>query len=286
MMALCVSLSFFTDGPSSTIGSCIMSALSIPPSQKTSISFGRESIHNYANVLNPVTVVRADQYSVVAVYTELEVGVSEVGEEVTESAEMHVHTDCYEEEIVTVSADVSGGEESTGLRAEETSETVDVAKALETLTKTFALRKESLGPDVPTGKINDSNNEVTVNDEASLGNTTNEEKTLEGPETSDQTDEQIKTVVEEIEEDFQPECTESNTNSGTELKDSYESFSVHEEMTDASNELPETQQSASSANVRRSSRLQMKPSPSWQEKFKTRSRGISEEQKMYKKLIL
>ncbi|XP_053169766.1 uncharacterized protein LOC128353103 [Scomber japonicus] len=149
-------------GPSSTIGSCIMSALSIPPSQKTSISFGRESIHNYANVLSPVTVVRADQYSVVAVYTELEVGVSEVGEEVTESAEMHVHTDCYEEEIVTVSADVSGGEESTGLRAEETSETVDVAKALETLTKTFALRKESLGPDVPTGKINDSNNERRI----------------------------------------------------------------------------------------------------------------------------
>ncbi|XP_044198594.1 zinc finger protein 184-like [Thunnus albacares] len=269
-------------GPSSTIGSCIMSALSIPPSQKTNISVGLESIHNYANVLNPVTLVRADQYSVVAVYTEVEVGASEVDEEMIESAEVQVQTDFYEEEIVAVSAEIAGSEESTSLKADETSETVDVAKALETLTKTFALRKESLGPDVLTGKTNDSNNESTVNEETGFGNTTNEEKTLEGLETSDQTDEQRKTIVEEVQEDFQPECTESNMNSCTELKDNNESFSVHEEMTDVSNELSETQQSSSSANVRRSSRLQMKTSPSWQEtsKFKRWSKENSEEPKM------
>ncbi|KAM7367203.1 hypothetical protein PAMP_015120 [Pampus punctatissimus] len=252
-------------GPSSTIGSCIMSALSIPPSQKTNISVGQESIHNYANVLNPVALVGADQYSVVAVYTEVEVGASEVDEEMIESAEVQVQTDFYEEEIVAVSADIVGNEESTSLKAEETSETVDVAKALETLTKTFALRKECIGPDVLTGKINDSNNESIVNDEAAFGNTTNEEKTLEGLETSNQTDEERKNIVEDVQEDFQHECTESNLNSCTELKDNYETFSVCEEMTDVSNELSETQASASSAHVRRSSRLQMKTSPSWQE---------------------
>lgn len=279
----CVCFIFCTDGPSSTIGSCIMSALSIPPSQKNNISVGLESIHNYANVLNPVTLVGADQYSVVAVYTEVEVGASEVNEEMIESAEVQVQTDFYEEEIVAVSADIAGGEESTSSKAEETSETVDVAKALETLTKTFALRKESLGPDVLTGKLNDSNNESTVNDKAGCGNTINEEKTLEGLETSDQT-EQRNSIVEEVQEDFQSECTESNMNSCTELKDHYESFSVHEEMTDVSSELSETQQSVSSANVRRSSRLQMKTSPSGQEtcKFKRQSKEISEEPKMYK----
>ncbi|KAF3859264.1 hypothetical protein F7725_021663 [Dissostichus mawsoni] len=56
-------------GPSSTIGSCIMSALSIPPSQKTNISAGLESIHNYANMLHPITLIGLDGYSFVAVYT-------------------------------------------------------------------------------------------------------------------------------------------------------------------------------------------------------------------------
>ncbi|XP_018542602.1 zinc finger protein 132 [Lates calcarifer] len=265
-------------GPSSTIGSCIMSALSIPPSQKTNISVGLESIHNYANVLNPVTFVGADQYSVVAVYTEVEVGESEVGEEMIESAEVQVHTDFYEEEIVAVSADNVSGEESASLRAEETSETVDVAKALETLTKTFALRKESLGQDVLTGKSNDS----SLNNEFA----TDEGKTTEQHETRDQTDDKRETM-EEVKDDFQPGGLESSISSScTELKDNYESFSSNEEMTDVSCEapVPEAQQSACSANIRRSSRIQLKTSPSWQEtcKFKRSSKEITEEPNMSK----
>uniref|UniRef100_I3ITX9 C2H2-type domain-containing protein n=1 Tax=Oreochromis niloticus TaxID=8128 RepID=I3ITX9_ORENI len=80
---------FFTDGPSSTAGNSIMSALSIPPSQKTNVSVGLNSIHNYANVLNPVTLVGTDQYSVVTVYTEVEVGAAEVDEQMMESCPFH-----------------------------------------------------------------------------------------------------------------------------------------------------------------------------------------------------
>lgn len=257
-----------------------MSALSIPPSQKTNISVGLESIHNYANVLNPVTFVGADQYSIVAVYTEMEVEASEMEEEVIESAEVQVQTDFYEEEIVTVSADNAGGEEATGLRTEETSETVDVAKALETLTKTFALRKESLGHEVLTGKSNDS----SLNDEFGSGNAPDGEGTHEEHDTSNQTEEKSENTVAEVEEDFQP--AESSTSSGTDLKDNHESFSVVKELAEVSGDDPvsETQQSPFSANVRRSSRLQMKTPPSWQEAFKIkRSAGeIGEEQKLYK----
>ncbi|KAI3366713.1 hypothetical protein L3Q82_009378, partial [Scortum barcoo] len=259
-------------GPSSTIGSCIMSALSIPPSQKTNISVGLDSIHNYANVLNPITSVGTDQYSVVAVYTEVEVRASEAEEEMIESAEVQVQTDFYEEEIVAVSSDNTGGEEAASLRAEETSETVDVAKALETLTKTFALRKESLGKDVLTGK---SNNDLGSGDAPD-----------EGHETSDQTDEKRGNIVEEVKEDFEPGGVETGINSGTDGKDNCESFSVHEEMTDDAGEGPvsETQQSACSALVRRSSRLQKKTSPSWQEtcKIKRSSREITGEPQMTK----
>ncbi|XP_054480722.1 zinc finger and SCAN domain-containing protein 2-like isoform X2 [Anoplopoma fimbria] len=249
-------------GPSSTIGSCIMSALSIPPSQKTNLSVGLESIHNYANVLNPVTFVGTDQYSVVAVYTEVEVGASEADEEMIESAEVQVQTDFYEEEIVSVSADYAGAEEAANSRAEETSETVDVAKALETLTKTFALRKESLGQDVLTGKSNDS----SLNDELGLGNVIDEEKTHEVHETRDQTDEKRENV-EEVNEDLEPGGNEINLNSCADLRDEHESFSVHEEMTEVPSEDPvaETQHSPSSDNVRRSTRLQMKTSPGCQE---------------------
>lgn len=259
-----------------------MSALSIPPSQKTNISVGLESIHNYANVLNPITFVGTDQYSVVAVYTEVEVGPSEADEEMIESAEVQVQTDFYEEEIVAVSADNAGGEEAASLRAEETSETVDVAKALETLTKTFALRKESLAQDVLTGKSNDS----SLNEELGSGNAPDEGKTHEGLETSDQTDEKKETIAEEVKEDFQPGDTENNMDSLTDLNDNHESFSVHEEMTDVSSEDPvsEAQQSPCSANMRRSTRLQMRTSPSRQEtcKIKKSSREISEQPKMYK----
>lgn len=250
-----------------------MSALSIPPSQKTNISVGLESIHNYANVLNPVTFVGTDQYSVVAVYTEVEVGASEIDEEMMESAEVHVQTDFYEEEIVAVSAENGGSEEASSLRVEETSEAVDVAKALETLTKTFALRKESLGQDVLTAKSNDS----SVNEELQA----DEGKTHERQETSEEA-EQRENSAEEVKEDFQPGDTESNMNSCT------DAFSVHEEKADVSSEDPdvsETQQSPCSANVRRSTRLQLKTSPSRRETWKTKksSRETSEEPKMYKK---
>ncbi|XP_071357971.1 zinc finger protein 184 isoform X2 [Trachinotus anak] len=267
-------------GPSSTIGSCIMSALSIPPSQKTNISVGLESIHNYANVLNPVTFVGTDQYSVVAVYTEVEVGASEGDEEMIESAEVQVHTDFYEEEIVAVSADNVSGEESVSLRAEETSETVDVAKALETLTKTFALRKESLGQDMLTGKMNDS----PLNDECASGNATDEGKTNEQHETSDHTDDKGETT-EEV-KDAAEAIESSNNSSCSEQKDDHESLSGQQEMTDVSSEAPvsETQQAACSANTRRSSRLQMKTSPNWQEMHKSKrsSKETTGEPKMSK----
>ncbi|XP_070710331.1 zinc finger protein ZFP2-like [Pempheris klunzingeri] len=254
-----------------------MSALSIPPSQKTNVSVGLESIHNYANVLDPVTFVGTDQYSVVAVYTEVEVGASEVDAEMMESAEAQIQTDFYEEEIVAVSSDNAGGEEAVGLRVEETSETVDVAKALETLTKTFALRKESLGQDLLTVKSNDS----SLNVELGSGNAPGEGKTHEGLETSDQIDEKKENIPEEVK---QPGDVESNVNSCTDLKDNHESFSVHEEIADVLYEDPawEAQRSPCSANVRRSSRLQIKTSPSRQEtcKIKKSSRGISKEPEM------
>ncbi|XP_063761388.1 zinc finger protein 3 homolog isoform X2 [Eleginops maclovinus] len=263
-------------GPSSTIGSCIMSALSIPPSQKTNISVGPESIHNYANILHPITFVGADGYSVVAVYTVEEVQASKVDEEMIESAEVQVQTDFYEEEIVAVSADNTSGEEATSLRAEETSETVDVAKALETLTKTFALRKESLGQDVITGKSNDS----SFNDGLQSGNAAEEIKTHE---TKDQTPEKIENV-EEVKENLHPGGIESNINSSTVLNDDHESVSVHEEMADVLSEdaAYEIQESpTTSANARRSTRLQKKTSPSCQEMCKTQrsSRESSEEPK-------
>ncbi|XP_020503357.2 zinc finger protein 17 isoform X1 [Labrus bergylta] len=216
-------------GPSSTIGSCIMSALSIPPSQKTNISVGLESIHNYANVLNPVTFVSTDQYSVVAVYTEVEVGASEVDEETVEATEVQVQTDFYEEEIMAMSAE-NASEEANGSRAEETSDTADVAKALETLAKTFALRKESLGQEVQSGKEDSS-----LNDEPRLG-----------------------AATEEAKEDFPSEDTGSNVNSLADLKDNHTSFSADEEVTE------EGPGSPGSANVRRSTRFHVKTSTSRQ----------------------
>lgn len=239
-----------------------MSALSIPPSQKTNISVGLESIHNYANVLNPITFVGTDQYSVVAVYTEMES--SEVDQDTIESAEVQIQTDFYEEEIVAVSADNAVREEATALRAEETCETVDVAKALETLTKAFALRKESIGHDGSTGKSNN---------EPGSGNVLALDKTCEGHETSDQTDKRRENIVEEVTADSHPGDMEGIINSCTSLKDQHESISAHEE-TGAS----ETRQSLCTANVRRSTRLQMKTSPSQQELFKPKRspRVISE----------
>lgn len=251
-----------------------MSALSIPPSQKTNVSVVRESIHNYANVLNPVTFVEADQYSVVAVYTEVEVAASEVDEETVESAEIQVHTDFYEEEIEAVST-ATGTEETVSLRPEEASETVDVAKALETLTKTFALRKESLGQDVLPG----SSNASSIHDEAE--NATDDGKPAEEHETIDQSDDKQLANAEEAKGDFQNGGIESNIDSScTDLKDRFDSSSVYEEMTD---NFTETQPSSSSANIRRSSRLHMQTTPSRQKtsKFKWLSKEVTEDPKRY-----
>ncbi|XP_077956501.1 uncharacterized protein LOC120817673 isoform X2 [Gasterosteus aculeatus] len=234
-------------GPSSTIGSCIMSALSIPPSQKTNISVGLDSIHNYANVLNPVSFVGTDQYSVVAVYTEVEVAASEVDEELIGSAEVQVQTDFYEEEIVAVTADNAGAEEAPASRAEE-SETVDVAKALETLTKTFALRKESLGHDAPTEKSDDS----FLSDDFGSGHAPDEGKTHKGHGTSDQMDEKGENV-EAANADRQTAGLESALKSGADLRDDDESVSVHEEAPGVPSE-DQTELSPGSAKAPRSTR--------------------------------
>ncbi|XP_068611674.1 uncharacterized protein si:zfos-932h1.3 [Brachionichthys hirsutus] len=225
-------------GPSSTIGSCIMSALSIPPSQKTSISVGLESIHSYANILNPVALVGADQYSIVAVYTETEDGAPEVDEEAIKSAEVQVQvqTDFYEEEIVAAGADKASPGEAAFLRPEEAGETVDVAKALETLAKTFALKKKILCQDALAGKCDDS----SLNDELGSGNAPDEGKTHE---MRDQSDVEKENIVEEVMEDFQPGDLESIMNSCTDLNDDHESCSLHEETSDVSETVSETHRS-------------------------------------------
>ncbi|KAL6116729.1 uncharacterized protein ACO6RY_14685 [Pungitius sinensis] len=252
-------------GPSSTVGSCIMSALSIPPSQKTNISVGLDSIHNYANVLNPVSFVGADQYSVVAVYTE--VAASEADEELIGSAGVQVQTDFYEEEIVAVAADDAGAEETPGSRAEE-SETVDVAKALETLTKTFALRKVSLGQEALTGKGNDS----FLSDDFGSGRALDGGKTHEGNETGGRTDEKRESV-EAVTEDRQAAGGDGALESCADLSDESEPLSVHEDAPDVPSEDPdaETGRSPTAADVRQSNRLQTRTSPRRQETCEVQS---------------
>lgn len=284
---------YFIDGPSSTIGSCIMSALSIPPSQKTNITIGLESIHNYANVLNPISFVGGDQYNIVTIYTEVEVGASEVDGEMIEAAEAQDQTDFYEEEIVAERVENAVTAESPSSRVEEASEAVDIAKALETLTKTFALRKEALGQDVSTETIDDT--ESSLNDEVGTGNATDEGITHETHGASEQTrrgENRVEEVKEPAKVILQPEGIESNMTSDpcTESKDANECSSVGEEFTDASSEAPnsETQQSACLANVRRSCRLQTKTSPSWQQafqKFKRSSKETNGEPKMYRSYL-
>uniref|UniRef100_A0A3B3I6X2 C2H2-type domain-containing protein n=1 Tax=Oryzias latipes TaxID=8090 RepID=A0A3B3I6X2_ORYLA len=95
-----------THAPSSTIGSYIISALSVPPSQKSNIKVGLESMHNYANMLNPASLSAPDEYNVVAIYTE--VGASDASVDVIELEK--APTDFYQEEIV-VSSENAGGEE-------------------------------------------------------------------------------------------------------------------------------------------------------------------------------
>lgn len=216
-----------------------MSALSIPPSHKTSISVRLESIHNYANILNPVAVVGAEQFSVLAVYTDAEE--SGLDPDMMETTEVQLQTDFYEEEIVAASDDGRG--EFTGFRTEETSETVGVAKALETLSKAFALRKESIDQETLSEKINDGS-----------GKGLDQE-----PESGRPVDKTTENIVEQEMEESQGAHVERMTDSGVALEENHISFALHEET------VPETQQSLSSVNARRSSRLQTKALPSRQE---------------------
>ncbi|XP_061662397.1 zinc finger protein 888 isoform X1 [Syngnathoides biaculeatus] len=114
--------------PSSTIGSCIMSALSIPPSQKANLTPGPKSVYNYANVLHPVALSGVEQYSVVTVFTEPEV----------QDTVAEVQTQLYEVEVVPAE--------------EPASEALDVATVLELLTKTLASREDGLENDSATDR--------------------------------------------------------------------------------------------------------------------------------------
>lgn len=241
-----LSASAFTDGPSSTIGNCIMSALSIPPSQKANNSIGLESIHNYANVVNPITFVNTDQYSVVAIYTETEA--SEADQELRECAEMQIQTDFYEEEIVTVSV---AGAAASGLRPEETCEPVDVAKALDTLTKAFALKKENISQEGLREKSKE---------ELGSGSAPGEEQTHDIHGISDQTD----NMTEEEIVDPQPDV---EMNACARLKDNLDSLSVHEEMAVYTHGDPvfETQQTLCSDSLQPPSPTQSSASFSLQE---------------------
>lgn len=206
-----------------------MSALSIPPSQKTNSSIGLETIHNYANVLNPIAFVNSDQYSVVAIYTETEA--SEAEQDLGECAEMQIQTDFYEEEIVAVS--VAG---ASGFRPEETCETVDVAKALDTLTKAFAIKKENISQEALREKTEDEFGSESAPDK---------EETREIHKISDLTE----NVTEEVIVDPQPEDLEMNPRSR--FQDNLESLSVDEAIAVYTHEDPvlERQQALSSDSL-------------------------------------
>lgn len=221
-----------------------MSALSIPPSHKTSISVRLESIHNYANVLNPIAVVGAEQYSVLAVYADAEE--SGLDPDMMETTEVQLQTDFYEEEIVAVSEDGR-----VGFRTEEPSETVGVAKALETLSKAFALRKESIDQETLSEKIND-------------GSENGPDQELD---TGRPVDKKTENIVEQEMEESQGTHMERMTDSGATLEENHVSFALHKET------VPETQQSLDSVNARRSSRLQTNSLPKQQEPSTNNSAG-------------
>lgn len=213
-----------------------MSALSIPPSQKANNSIGLESIHNYANVVNPITFVNTDQYSVVAIYTESEA--SEADQDLRECAEMQVQTDFYEEEIVAVSV---AGAAASSLRPEETCEPVDVAKALDTLTKAFALKKENISQEGLREKSKE---------ELMSGSAPGEEQThgIHGISVQRENVTEVKTV----------DPQDMEINSFDRLKDDLDSVSVHEEMAVCTHEDPvfEIQQTLCSDSSQPPSSLQ------------------------------
>lgn len=240
-----------------------MSALSVPPSQKTNLSIGQGSIHNYTNtVSSPVSLAGVDHYSVVAYCTEVEVRASEADEGTMGSAEVQIQTDCYEEEMVAVNVDNAACEEVTSMQTVEMSETAGVAKALETLTKTFALRKENLGQDVHAGDSAQS----PRSDELSPGNEPEERQTK--LEMGNGT---------EVLRNFQPEAPETNTDLYTE---NCESITV-EETPDVSSEVP----GAPQPDVLRSNRLQMKPRCQEMWKITSAARECAQEPKTYSNIL-
>uniref|UniRef100_A0A8C6KVF3 Si:zfos-932h1.3 n=1 Tax=Nothobranchius furzeri TaxID=105023 RepID=A0A8C6KVF3_NOTFU len=133
------------------------------------------------------------------------------------------------------------------------SETAGVAKALETLTKTFSLRKERLGQDALTGQ----SSQPPHSEELGPGGAAEGGGMNEIPETR-QTDAE---VVQKV----RPDASKINTN----LKENWESEC-------------ETQKS----DVSRSTRLQKNTSQSCQEMWNvtTPSRESNEESKMYKNI--
>lgn len=242
-----------------------MSALSVPPSQKTTLSIGQESIQNYTNtVTTPVTLAGVDHYSVVAYCTEVEVRASEADEDTMGSAEVQIQTDC-EEEIVTVNIDNSAREEASSMQTVETSETAGVAKALETLTKTFVLRKETPGQDVHAG----NSTQLSHSDELSPGNEPEERQTDEKLETRNST---------EVLHNFQPAAPETNTALYTEKR--CESVTV-EETPDVSSEVSGARQ----PDVLRSTRLQTKPSCQEMWNITRAARECAEEPKTYSNIL-
>lgn len=229
-----------------------MSALSIPPSHRTSISVHLESVHNYANILNPIAVVGAEQYSVVAIYTETEA--SGLDPDMMETAEVQLQTDFYEEEIVAASVD--GRVEANDFRSEEPGETVGVSKALETLTKAFALQKESISQEAHTEKTNDGS----------------ENRLDQDVETGQQTDTKRENTGEKVKEDSQAGDTETIADTGATLEDNHEGT------------LPETQQSLCSGNAQQCTHLQMRTLPSSQEPSTNKSSAaeVAKDPDMYR----
>ena len=192
-------------------------------------------MHSYANILNPITFVGADQYRVVTVYTdytEVEVG-SEFTEEVVESTEeVHVQAELCEAQMEAAEDDGDAGEEmeALGSHVAEPGENVDVAKALETLTKTFTLKKEAMDLDASAEKVDDSN-EAESEEFAAIEGTAHE--------VSVQLDNDIDDVP-------QPGQTVEGATESKDFGDEEESVSVSQGPTGSSSEPPvtETQQSA------------------------------------------
>ncbi|KAK0131896.1 Zinc finger protein 271 [Merluccius polli] len=254
-------------GPSSTIGGCIMSALSIPPSQKVckAASVGLEAMHNYANLINPIAYMESDQYSMVTVYeVEVELGATEVSEDLVETSEEI----CIQTEDLSSAAvsdhDASGGEDvEERIDGEKLEEGVDIATALETLTKTFAPKDETLQGQNAV-ELNDSNAKC-VNEDEEAGAIENG---------SEHCAEQIEHGVEEERESLVVHLLPGNldTNGGSESIEGEvvsvnDSTSIDQEEPGLTQEEPvsETQQSASLVNVNKSCHLQVETLTSGQQ---------------------